>query len=331
MKVVIIGNGDMLANLIEGTLASGNEVVGVMRYERVKTLPVLLPFYDFFKTSSVYTLIKEKKLHEIKLRSANSDAFKKELLKLNTDILLIGSWPEKLKKGIFDVPVVASVNVHPSFLPKYRGPNPYLQTILHEEKKSGLTFHLIDENFDSGAILEQKEIEILPNDTSKELKARTVFQARQMCADILTKLENGLIIPVAQNKHLAQYYPNVKPVDMMLNFEKETAEQIDARIRAFHPWLPCYVTYDKKFFVPNPYKLKILDAEYTKKILEKNEISEPKIGSIIGTHYKSRTIIVMCQNGKSLKMVGTNLYGSFNKPFTKMFIKNLKICSSNHQ
>ena len=89
MKVVIIGNGDMLANLIEGTLASGNEVVGVMRYERVKTLPVLLPLYDFFKTSSVYTLIKEKKLHEIKLRSANSDAFKKELLKLNTDILLI--------------------------------------------------------------------------------------------------------------------------------------------------------------------------------------------------------------------------------------------------
>ena len=206
-----------------------------------------------------------------------------------------------------------------------------MQTILHEEKKSGLTFHLIDENFDSGAILEQKEIEILPNDTSKELKARTVFQARQMCADVLTKLENGLIIPVAQNKHLAQYYPNVKPVDMMLDFEKETAEQINARIRAFHPWLPCYVTYDKKFFVPNPYKLKILDAEYTKKILEKNEISEPKIGSIIGTHYKSRTIIVMCQNGKSLKMVGTNLYGFFNKPFTKMFIKNLKICSSNHQ
>lgn len=325
MKVVIIGNGDMLANLIEGTLLSGNEVVGVMRYERTKIPPFILPFWDFFKSSCAYTLMKEKKLYEIKLHSANSNAFKKELLKLNADILLVGTWPEKLKKEIFDVPVVASVNVHPSFLPQYRGPNPYLQTILHGEKKSGITFHLIDEKFDNGGILEQKEIEILPNDTSKELKARTVFQARQMCADVLTKLENGLIIPVVQNEKLAQYYPNVKPIDMMLDFEKETAEQIDARIRAFHPWLPCYVTYGKKYFIPNPYKLKILDEEYTQKILAKNEITQPKIGTIIGTHYKSRTIIVMCQNGKSLKMVGTNLYGYFNRFFTKTFIKNIDL------
>ena len=141
MKVVIIGNGDMLANLIEGTLLSGNEVVGVMRYERMKIPPFVLGFYDFFKSSSVFTLIKEKKLHEIKLRSANSEAFKKELLKLNVDVLLVGSWSEKLKKEVFDIPTIASVNVHPSFLPKYRGPNPYLQTILHGEKKSGITFN----------------------------------------------------------------------------------------------------------------------------------------------------------------------------------------------
>ena len=325
MKVVIIGNGDMLANLIEGTLLSGNEVVGVMRYERMKFPPFVLGVYDFFKSSSVFTLIKEKKLHEIKLRSANSEAFKKELLRLNVDVLLVGSWSEKLKKEVFDIPTIASVNVHPSFLPKYRGPNPYLQTILHGEKKSGITFHLIDEKFDNGGILEQKEIDIFPNDTSKELRERTVFYARQMCADVLSKLENGLLIPVAQNQNLAQYYPNIKPIDMMLDFEKETAEQIDARIRAFHPWLPCYVTYVKKYFIPNPYKLKIFDEEYTQKILAKNEITQPKIGSIIGTHYKSRTIIVMCKNGKSLKMVGTNLYGYFNRFFTKTFIKNIDL------
>ena len=82
--------------------------------------------------------------------------------------------------------------------------------------------------------------------------------------------------------------------------------------------------YISGIFIPNPYKLKILDAEYTQKILEKNEIKKPKVGQIISTHYKSRTIIVMCKNGKSLKMVGTNLYGFINKPFTKIFIKNIQ-------
>ena len=323
MKVVVIGKGEMLSNLIEGVLSAGCDIVGVLRYEKTVMPPLLLKLRDFFKTSYDVTLIKEKKLHEINCKSANSEKFRKELIKLNADVLLVGTWREKLRKEIIDTPVIASVNVHPSFLPKYRGPNPYLQTILHMEKKSGITFHLINENFDKGAILAQKEIPIMPDDTSKELKARTVYQARLLCSEILGKLADGLIIPVPQNEKEATYFPNIKPLDMMLDFEKETAEQIQARIKAFHPWLPCYVTYKNKYFIPNPYKLKVLDRTHTQKILEKSEIKSAKIGNIIGTHYKSRTIIVMCQNGKSLKMVGTNLYGFFNKPFTKMFIKNI--------
>ena len=323
MKVVIIGKGEMLANLIEGSLSAGCEVVGVLRYEKTIMPPLILKLRDFFKTSYDVTLIKEKKLPEINCKSANSAKFKNELIKLNADVLLVGTWKEKLKKDIIDTPVIASVNVHPSFLPKYRGPNPYLQTILHMEKKSGVTFHLISEDFDKGSILAQKEIAIMPDDTSKELKEKTVYQARLLCSEVLEKLGDGLIIPVPQNEKEATYFPNINPKDMMLDFEKETAEQIQARIKAFHPWLPCYVTYKNKYFIPNPYKLKILDEAYTQKVLEKSEIKELQIGNIIGTHYKSRTIIVMCQNGKSLKMVGTNLYGFFNKPFTKMYIKEI--------
>lgn len=324
MKVVIIGKGEMLSNLIEGTLASGAEIVGVLRYERTVMPPLLLKLRDFFKTSYDVTLIKEKKLHEINCKSANSKQFKNELLKLNADILLVGTWREKLKKEIIDIPTIASVNVHPSLLPKYRGPNPYLQAILHQEKISGITFHLIDENFDNGAILEQKEIPILPNDTSKELKSRTVYQARLICTEILSKLLDGLIIPVPQNEKEATYFSNIKPIDMMLDFEKETAEQIHARIRAFHPWLPCYVTYKNKYFIPNPYKLKVLDKSKTQKLIIKNNIKNPKIGNIIETHYKTQTIIILCKDGKSIKMTGVKLYGFFNKPFTKIFLKNIE-------
>lgn len=313
MKIVILGKGEMLSNLIEGTLDAKCDIVGVMRYERTIFSKLHLFFHDFFKPSNDVTVIKQHKLHEIKCKSANSENFKKELIKLNADVLLLGTWGEKLSKEIIDTPVIASVNAHPSFLPKYRGPNPYLQTILHRENKSGITFHLIDENFDTGAILSQREIQILPNETSKELKERTVFQARLMVAELLKKLEFGLVIPIEQNLKNATYFPNITDDDKMLDFKNESAEQIHARIRALHPWLPTYVTYKDKFIIPNPYKLKIL------------EMNKGDIGSIIETDYKKRSITVQCTEGKALKMDDVKAYGFFNKPFTKHILKNIKI------
>ena len=135
MKVVILGKGEMLSNLIEGTLDAGCEIAGVLRYERVQYSKFFLAFKDFFKSSHDVTLIKQHKLREIKCRSANSAEFKKEILKLNADVILVGTWGEKLKKEIIDLPVIACVNVHPSFLPKYRGPNPYLRTVMNRETK----------------------------------------------------------------------------------------------------------------------------------------------------------------------------------------------------
>lgn len=324
MRVVILGKGEMLSNLIEGTLDAKSQIVGVLRYERIVMPKFLLALRDFFKASNDVTIIKQHKIHEIKCNSANSEEFKKEIIKLNADVIIVGTWPEKLKKETINLPVIACVNVHPSYLPKYRGPNPYLQTILHRETKSGITFHLMNEEFDKGAILAQKTIKIFPGDTSKELKERTVFQARLMCAEVLQKLNTGIIIPVEQNENEATYFPNITSDDMMLDFEKETSDEIVARIRALHPWLPCYVSYKNKFFIPNPYKLHVIDAIQTSKILEKNNIKTANVGQIINTNYKSRAITVMCKDKKSIKMVGTHLYGFFNKPFTQEFIKRIK-------
>ena len=319
MKVVILGKGLMLSNLIEGTLDAECEIVGVFRYERTKYNSFFLKIRDFF--TSDMTLIKQHRLHEIKCKSANSEGFKKELLKLNADVMLVGTWGEKLKKEVIDIPAIASVNVHPSFLPKYRGPNPYLQTILHGEMQSGITFHLINEKFDGGPILSQKHIQIFPSDTSKELRERTVFQARLLCAELLKKLEYGLVIPLEQNESEVSYYPNIADRDKMLDFEKETAKEIHSRIRALYPWLPTYVSYKDKFFIPNPYKLKIIDAEQTKNILK--NMKNPKAGDMISKNPDKKSITVLCKDFNSIKMDGIKAYGFLNKYFTKQIIKNI--------
>ena len=298
MKVVILGKGEMLINLIEGVCDAGFEIAGVFRHERTWQSPFRLFLHDFFKTSPDVTLIKEKKLHEIKCKSANSDAFKREILKLNPDIILVGTWREKLRKEIIDLPKIATINVHPSLLPKYRGPNPYLQTILHGEKYSGITFHLMDENFDSGPILAQQKIEILPSYTSRELKNKTVFLARLITCELLKKLNAGIVTQIPQNEEDATYYPNITGDEMMLDFEKQTSVEIINTVRALHPYLPAYITYGKDFYIVNPYKIKVSDKT-------------GKAGEVLQKAKTSMTIV--CKDGIAVEMDGIKKYTFFSR------------------
>lgn len=293
MKVVILGKGAMLSNLIRGVMLAKCDIVGVFRYERLKLHPLILRLHDFFKSSSVYTLIKKYGFKDLSFASANSEDFRQFLIKENVDLVIVGTWCEKIKKEIFEVPVIGTVNVHPSLLPKYRGPNPYLQTIWHGEKKSGVTFHLMTEHFDRGPILAQSQVDILEGDTGKELKDKTVFKARLLCADVLAKLGEGFVIPVPQDEGQASYFKNVAPEDMTLNFSKESSVELLRHIRAFHPWLPVYFQHGNLFFIVNPYSAEIVDGQ-------------GNAGQILAKDKNSLTIAAY--DGRALKLDNLKLY-----------------------
>lgn len=293
MKIVILGKNGMLLNLIRGALLADVEICGVLRYERTVFSRIRMFFHDFLRSSPELTLIKKHKIRDLKFTSANSEEFKNFLIKENVDIVLVGTWREKLSKEVINLPVIGTINVHPSLLPQYRGPNPYLQTILHGEKFSGVTFHLMNERFDAGSILAQEKVEILEGDTGKELKNKIIFKARLICAELLNKLGEGFVIPVEQDESRASYYENVKPEDMTLNFEKETSEELLRRIRAFHPFLPTYFQYKNVFFKVNPY-----EAEIVEKIGSAGEIIEKSQNSIT----------VAAKDGKALRLSGLRLY-----------------------
>lgn len=298
MKVVILGKDAMLANLIRGALLANAEIVGVFRYEQLMYSPLRLFLHDFFYPSTVTTLIKNHNLYDIQCKSANSEQFKKIILKLNPDVILVGTWRERIKKEIINLSPLGMINVHPSLLPKYRGPNPYIQTIWHREKKSGVTFHLMSEKFDEGAILAQAKVDILEGDTSKELKNKTVFLARILCAELLEKLKLGFVVPVAQDESKATYFGNVKPEDMTLDFLAETAEEIYAHVRAFYPFLPTYIQYGKDFYITNPYKTVIT-----------NESAAP--GTIITAGKNS--LLVAAKDGIVIRFDELEKYSRFKK------------------
>lgn len=309
MRVVVLGKGLMLANIVLGVLDAGADVVGVFRYEETCNSRLKMFFDDFFKPAPEVTLINKLKIRQIRLKSANGPLFRKLMVTLNVDLIIIGTWRERLEKETFNLPTIASVNVHPSLLPKYRGPNPYLQSILHGEKYSGVTLHLVTEKFDNGPILKQEKVEILDSDTSQELRDRSVRTARKLVTELISDLDNKVLTPVAQNEKLATYYPNISGDERMLDFKFQTSDEISRTIRALHPFLPCYITYLNKFFIVNPYNFKILQESFS-----------ANAGDIVAKNPEKSSITILCADDKAIRFTDLKLYKAERK--TKEFIKS---------
>ena len=315
MKVVILGKGLMLANLILGAIDAGAEIVGVLRYEQTCTNAVKLLFKELFNPDYELTLIKQLGLKQLNFKSANSEAFRKFLVSSNVDLVFVGTWKELIEKKTFIIPKIGMVNAHPSLLPKYRGPNPYMQTILHGEKVSGVTLHLMDSRYDGGAILSQQKVEILETDTSKELREKSAIAARGLVSQLICDLNNKIITPIPQSEKHASYYVNITGEEKMLDFTMQTSVEIYRTIKALHPFLPCYITHRNKFFIVNPYEVNIL----------RNSFNAQK-GVIIAKDSKSRSLTLVCADGVAIRFDNLKLYGAGF--FTSFYIE--KFISLNH-
>lgn len=318
MKVVIVGKGLMLANIILGVYDAGADIVGVLRYEKTMNNPIKLFFKDTFNPDYDLTLIKELGLAQLNFKSVNSKNFRNYLIKNNIDLIIVGTWREKFEKATYDIPVIGAVNVHPSLLPKYRGPNPYLQTILNGEDFSGVTLHLIDENYDTGAILSQKKIKIDAKDTSKELREKTVTEARELVYNFLTDLDKTIVTPIPQSNKYASYFSNISGDEKMLDFSSQSSIEISRTIRALHPFLPTYITYKNKFFVVNPYRFEIIDS-----LLENY-----KAGDIVAKSPDEKSLTIVCKDKKAIRFDGLRLYRA--KFLTSFYIKHFITLQQSH-
>ena len=307
LKVVIIGYGEMFTNLIAGTLDANCEIVGVFRKEMIKYPSIIRKIKDMFFPSLDHNYIKSYQLHEIEAGGVNTKKFKKEVLKLNPDIILVGSWGERISKEIYNLPKIAAINAHPSLLPKYRGPNPYYWVIRNQEQTTGISFHLIDDDYDTGAILAQEEIKIFPSDTGKTLKERTVLTARGVVCELLKDLREDIIIPLTQLDERSTYYSH--PCDFELDF-KQTAEENYAKIRAIYPWCEAYFYHELACLSALPMGSEILEntTKYT----------EP--GTITDVNPDNKTIDILCSNNKILR-IRTEHYKKYDRPFTRNYLR----------
>ena len=94
----------------------------------------------------------------------------------NVDMIVMAGWMRVVSKKFCDAFAGQIINLHPSLLPKYKGLHAVEQAMKAGEEETGCTVHFVTEELDSGAIIKQQKVPILPGDTPETLQ-RAIQQA----------------------------------------------------------------------------------------------------------------------------------------------------------
>lgn len=154
------------------------------------------------------------------------------------DLGVVCSYGKIIPKNILDIPKGGNINVHPSLLPRLRGPSPIQSAILTEEK-TGVTIMQVDEEMDHGPILLQKEVIIDWPPYVDDLEQLLAKEGGQMLCEAINMFIDKTLKGVEQNHSLATFCKKIEKEDGLLNFEEDPEINL-RKIRAFKNWPRTY-------------------------------------------------------------------------------------------
>lgn len=181
----------------------------------------------FLGTPSFVQSIKEELAKHFTLVDSLSEA----------DLGVVAAYGRILTKNQLNAPKYGCINVHPSLLPKYRGPSPIQAAILNGDKVSGITIIKMDEEVDHGPIIYQEELELSDSDNFDTLSKKMFQRASEILPQVINDYTLGEIKPRLQNNAIATYCNQLTKSDGYIDLANPPPKDLlDRMIRAYYPW-----------------------------------------------------------------------------------------------
>lgn len=230
MRTVFMGTPGFSVPVLVALLDAGREVVGVYTQpdrpvgRRRQPAP-----------SPVKEAAKERGLPVLQPPSLKCAEAQEELAELTPDLIVVTAYGLFLPKTTLDLPPLGCLNVHPSLLPKYRGPSPVAAAILSGDADTGVTIIRLDEGMDTGPILAQRESSIGSDEDGTGLTARLFQMGADLMVETLPEWADGRIAAVPQDDAVATTTKLLKREDGEIDWGQDAA-RIARQLRAYQPW-----------------------------------------------------------------------------------------------
>ena len=295
MKVVFLGTPDFAVKALEAINNSKHQILAV----------VTQPDRPFGRKAVITPCAVKQKAIELGLKTLSYEKIRLEgvedLKALNPDIMVTCAFGQILSSEILNIAKHGVINIHASLLPKYRGSAPIQYSVINGDKKTGVTIMQTDVGVDTGDILMQKEIDILPDETAGELFERLSILGAEIITDALDNIESGNITFTPQNETLATHVKMLSKKDGEIDFSKPAIE-IKNLVRGLNPWPIAYTYFGDK-------TLKVYKAEVSPLIGNVGEVLSLDNGITIGTGENSITLLEVQLEGSKKMSVKDFLLG----------------------
>lgn len=176
-----------------------------------------------------------------------------EIKSLQPDLLVVASFGKIIPKQILESAKLGAINIHPSHLPKYRGPSPIQSQILGGVTDSAISFILMDAEMDHGPIIYQEPYQIKPDDTFESLLKSMFGASAALLPTVIKSFADNKLKPISQNDEEATFCLEIKKEDGYFDIENPPEkEKLDRLIRAYYPWPTAWTKWNGKIvkFLP---------------------------------------------------------------------------------
>lgn len=192
-----------------------------------------------------------------------------EFLKLlTTDIGVVVGYGKIIPPAIFNFPKHGTLNIHPSLLPKYRGPSPVQTAILNGDTETGVTIMKLDEEMDHGDTVAISSFQLPATSSSEEIHSALFKLGTDLLIKVLPDYLSGNIRPQPQDHSKATYTHKFTTEDGEIK-TTDAAEQAYRKIRALNPKPGVFIWFKKN---SKKKRLKILEAELVSGRLELKKV-----------------------------------------------------------
>ena len=171
----------------------------------------------------------------IKLDSTFAEILKRE----ECQVFIVASFGKIIPPRILEIPKHQTLNIHPSLLPKYRGPSPLPSTMIDDQKTTGITIMLVDQEMDHGPIVAQKQISISEWPIYEEFEEMMARAGAELLAEVLPKWLAGDITAQPQDHTAATFTQKITKDDGFLNLTADPYLNF-RKIQAYHAWPVAY-------------------------------------------------------------------------------------------
>src|SRR2546423_4974930 len=240
MRIVFIGTGEIGVPSLRALQKSEHELVAVLtqpdkpvgRDQKITRPPIKAAL-----AGSTMSILQPARIKD-------SQAIE-QIRALAPDIIVVIAYGQILPRAVLEIPKIACLNLHASILPRWRGAAPIQAAVAAGDRETGITVMYMDEGLDTGDILLQRKIDILPTDTGGLLHDRLGQTAPEPLLESLRLLASGNAPRIPQDQSLATYAPKLNRESGRLNWN-EAAEAIERKIRAYNPWPGAFTEFNER-------------------------------------------------------------------------------------